>query len=291
MISIVFIINPISGGRNKKVIERSIGRSFSDKVYRSKILYTLFPGHAFDLALSEMKLGADIIVAVGGDGTINEIGRAVMFSETRLAIIPVGSGNGFARHYNIPLSINRAIQKILNGKEIYSDVGFINGKAFFCTSGIGFDAELAMVFNQMKTRGFLSYLYSFIKVYTNYHPVKYKIVFDDEEFENEAFFINIANISGFGYHFKIAPGASTSDGYLNLVIVQNFPKWKGIFLAFYSFLGIIDKSKYVFHKKVKNVKIKIRNKVNTIHIDGDSDSVSETEFEYIVKNKALRLII
>ena len=121
--------------------------------------------------------------------------------------------------------------------------------------------------------------------------MKYKIFFDDEEFEKETFFINIANISGFGYQFKIAPGASASDGYLNLVTILKFPKWKGIFLAFYSFVGIINKSKYVYHKKVKNVKIKTLNSTNIIHVDGDSESIYGDELVYSVKHKAIRLII
>ena len=291
LISIAFIINPISGGRNKRRVEKFIDRFFNKDEYFYKKLFSTFPSHAFELARNEIKQGTDIIVAVGGDGTINEIARALMFSETRLGIIPVGSGNGFARHFGIPLSIRGAVKRIMDGEDIKIDAGFVNGKAFFCTSGIGFDAETGMIYSQFDTRGFLSYAFSFIRVFHKYHAKKYEIYADNEKIVAEAFFINIANISQFGYHFYIAPGASASDGSLDLVIIRKFPKWKGIFLAIYSFFAKIDKSNYVIRRKVKNVIIKTGHFKTIIHIDGEPEPVSENELVYSVKHEGLRVII
>jgi len=288
--SVVFIINPISGGRNKRRVEKHIDRFFSENLYSCRKYYTSFPSHAYEIARNEVEMGAEIIVAVGGDGTINEIARALMFSETKLAIIPVGSGNGFARHFGIPLSVRGAVKRIMHGRDIRIDIGFVNGKAFFCTSGIGFDAETGMIYSQFDTRGFLSYAFSFFRVFQAYHPKKYTITLDDEIIETEAFFINIANISQFGYHFFIAPGASASDGSLDLVIIRKFQKWKGLLLAFSSFFGKIDKSSYVIRRKITNAKI-IAFDENIIHIDGEPEPVQGNELIYSIKNKGLRVII
>ena len=291
LISIAFIINPISGGRNKRRVEKAIDRFFNKNEFLCKKIYSTFPSHAFELARNEMNLGTDIIVAVGGDGTINEIARALMFSETRLGIIPMGSGNGFARHFGIPLSISGAVKRIISGKDIKIDIGFVNGKPFFCTSGIGFDAETGMIYSQFDTRGFISYAFSFFRVFKKYHAKQYEISTDHEKIETEAFFINIANISQLGYHFYIAPGASASDGSLDLVIIREFPKWKGIFLAGYSFFAKIDKSNYVIRRKVKNVKIRTGGDKTIIHIDGEPEPVKEKEFVYSIKHESLRVII
>ncbi len=292
MISGVFIINPISGGRNKQKAEKIIDKYFGDKnKYSYKKIYTLYQGHAYDIACFEQKQGADIIVAVGGDGTISEVARALMFSETKLAIIAMGSGNGFARHFNIPLNISGAVKKIINRNVIKIDVGFVNDKPFFCTSGIGFDAETGLAFTQFDTRGFLSYVFSFMLVFRKYVAKKYIIIIDKEKIETEAFFINIANISQYGYHFVIAPGASASDGTLDLVVIRKFPKWKGFFLAFYLFFGKIDKSDYVIRRKVKNVIIKTYEENNVIHIDGEPERIQKNELIYKVKHKGLNVIV
>lgn len=292
MISNVFIINPVSGVRNKSKIVKIIDKYFKDELsYEIKKMYTEYPGHAFEIAHTEQKKGTKIITAVGGDGTINEVAKALMYTDSRLAVIPVGSGNGFARHFRIPLNVHAAVKRVLNGREIEIDVGFVNDKAFFCTSGIGFDAETGMAFTQFDTRGLLAYVFSFLHVFKNYLAKKYIIVIDNETIECEAFFINIANISQYGYHFVIAPGASASDGTLDLVIIRKFPKWKGFFLAFYMVFGIINKSNYVIHRKVKNVTIRTYEKNNIIHFDGEPEIIQGNELIYTVKNKALKVNI
>lgn len=161
----------------------------------------------------------------------------------------------------------------------------------FCTSGIGFDAETGKTYNKFDTRGFLSYAFSFMLVFRNYVAKKYLIITDDEKIEVEAFFINIANISQYGYNFVIAPGASAIDGTLDMIIIRKFPKWKGLILAFYLIFGKIDKCNYVIRKKVKSVTIKTFETNNIIHIDGEPKVIQKNEFNYEVKQKGLRVII
>ncbi len=290
MKTVVFIINPISGGREKKKIERTIDKFFCIQGYTCKKYVTSFPGHAFEITRKEIDNQVDIFVVVGGDGTINEVAKALMNSDCRMAVIPMGSGNGFARHFGIPLNINKAVRRIKQGREICIDVGFVNENPFFCTSGVGFDAETDLIYSQFNTRGFRTYASSFFRVFRKYVAKKYLIELKDELIQTEAFFINIANISQLGYNFYIAPGASASDGTLDLVIVKKFPKWKGLFLTFSSFFGKIDKSRYVINRKISYAKIKTERDTTIIHIDGDPLVIRGNELEYKISRGLLRII-
>lgn len=291
MKTIVFIINPISGGRKKRKVERSIDRFFRNQEITLKKYFTSFPGHASEIVRNEMGNHTDFFVVVGGDGTVNEVARELMNTACRMAIIPMGSGNGFARHFGIPLNIDKAVRRIKEGNEICIDVGFVNGKPFFCTTGIGFDAEADLMFSQLNSRGFLTYAFSFFSVLRKYVAKNYSIELGDEIIQTEAFFINIANISQLGYHFFIAPGASATDGTLDLVIVKKFPKWKAVMLVFSSFLGNIDKSQYVTRRKISTAIIKTEDNHSIFHIDGDPGIKEGSEFIYTISPGSLKVII
>ena len=291
MKTIVFIINPISGGRKKRKVERSIDRFFGNQEFSFKKYFTSFPGHASEIARKEMDNHIDIFVVVGGDGTINEVASVLINTECRMGIIPMGSGNGFARHFGIPLNIDKAVRRIKQGNEICIDAGVVNEKPFFCTTGIGFDAETDFVFSQLGSRGFLTYAFSFFSVLRKYVAKNYLIELGDEIIQTEAFFINIANISQLGYHFFIAPGASATDGTLDLVIVKKFPKWKAFMLALSSFAGRIDKSRYVTRRKITTAKIKTADNHSKFHIDGDPNIEEGNEFNYNILPGSLKVIV
>ncbi len=266
---ITFIINPVAGGRDKGKFEQKLKAIFGDGNHEIETSYTLYPSHAYEFARHEAARGTAIVVAVGGDGTINEVARALIGTDTVLGVIPFGSGNGFARHFGLPLSVNKALKTLKTGHPRSIDVGYINGKPFFCTSGMGFDAETGYFFSHYDKRGFLSYALSFLRVFRDYHPVNYTIRVNGTVRKFEAFFINIANISQFGYHFYVAPGASTEDGFLDLVVVRKFPKWKGLFLALRSFTGTIHKSRYVYCEQADEIEILEPSDRKIIHIDGE----------------------
>ncbi len=287
---ITFIINPVAGGRRKDKFERKLKKIFGESGYEVKSCFTMYPSHAFEFAREEVQNGTDVIVAVGGDGTINEVARALIGSGSVLGIIPFGSGNGFARHFGFPLTAQRALKTLRRGKTGTIDVGYVNDKAFFCTSGLGFDAETGYFFSHFDKRGFLSYALSFIRVFRDYKPESYEIEVNGEIRNFEAFFINIANISQFGYHFYVAPHASTVDGFLDLVVVRKFPKWKGLILAFRSFLGTIHKSRYVYHEKACEIRIVKPNGRKIIHIDGDPE-FSDGTLHYRLESHALKVIL
>jgi YegS/Rv2252/BmrU family lipid kinase len=287
---IVFIINPIAGGKGKSRLERKIDQFFQDSEYKLIKLYTAYPSHALELAESAVKEKPALVVAAGGDGTINEIARALINTGIPLGVIPLGSGNGFARHFNLPFNIDKALKLLLTGTKLSVDVGYMNGKPFFCTAGIGFDAEIGYYYKDYNHRGFIAYALSFAKVFSWYKTKDYALEIDGERYDFKAFFITIANISQFGYNFFVAPKASTLDGAFDVVVVKRFPKWKASFLGFRSFFGTIDNSPYIWHKLAENVKIISPEGDKFVHIDGEAD-IQSGVLEYQIKNAELKVIV
>lgn len=287
---IIFIINPIAGVMGKRNLESKIDKVFPVSEYEIIKLYTAYPSHALELAEQAVKKAPALVVAAGGDGTINEIARALINTGIPLGVIPLGSGNGFARHFNLPLNIKKALTILKTGTTLSVDVGYLNGRPFFCTAGIGFDAEIGYYYRDYNHRGFIAYALSFAKVFSWYKSKDYVLEIDGERFEFKAFFITIANISQFGYNFIVAPKASTLDGAFDVVVVKRFAKWKASFIAIRSLLGTIDNSEYVWHKLAKNVKILSPTGEKFIHIDGEAD-IQSGFLEYQIKNAELRVVV
>jgi YegS/Rv2252/BmrU family lipid kinase len=287
---IIFIINPIAGVKSKRQLEKKIDQVFCEKEFELIKLYTAYPSHALELAVKAVEEKPKLIVAAGGDGTINEIARALINTGIPLGVIPLGSGNGFARHFNLPFNIEKALKLLLTGTTLSVDVGYMNGKPFFCTAGIGFDAEIGYYYRNYNYRGFIAYALSFAQVFSWYKSKDYKLEIDGTEYNFRAFFITIANISQFGYNFYVAPHASTLDGAFDVVVIKRFPKWKASFLGFRSFFGTIDNSPHVWHILAKNVKILSPTGEKFIHIDGEA-GIQSGELEYQIKNGELRVIV
>jgi diacylglycerol kinase (ATP) len=171
------------------------------------------------------------IAAVGGDGTVNEVGRALVHSEAVLAIIPVGSGNGLARHLGIPVGLKKGIKALNHAYPIVIDTGKINDKIFLGVAGIGFDAHIAHKFALFGKRGFFSYCQVASREFSLYAPQSYFITIDGKQITKKAFILTFANSSQYGNNFLIAPKARVSDGYLDLVIIDDIPSIQ--FLNFY----------------------------------------------------------
>ena len=142
----VFIVNPVSGSSRKRNIGEEIVSRLDMDGEAYGIVYTERPKQASELARDAVKEGVPVVVAVGGDGTVNEVASAVTGSSSAMGIIPIGSGNGLARHLGIPQDVKKAVRKILEGKTIAIDYGLLNRKMFFCTCGCGFDAEVGWKF-------------------------------------------------------------------------------------------------------------------------------------------------
>ncbi len=244
---------------------------------REKFDYTVVrtekPGHATTLSREALEQGVDLVVAVGGDGTVNEAARPLIGTGTPLGIIPVGSGNGLARHLGIPTETDRSIN-VLNHFSLKTiDTVKANDEVFLSIAGVGFDALVAEKYADQQMRGFFSYAFISITEYFPYRPLTFRLVIDGRELEREALFISFANSNQFGYNTIIAPQAKIDDGLIDVCIVKKFPAWVSPFLAPMLLAKKIDQTPYVEIVRAKEVFLK--NKSNIINLDGEPVKLKE----------------
>ena len=268
MKKIIFIVNPISGIGKQKGIEMLISKHLDASVFDYSILYTEKPGHAAELSRDAVNRGIDAVIAVGGDGTVNETAQGLIGSKTALGIIPTGSGNGLSRHLKIPMDPAKAIS-ILNNYKISSiDTATLNDNLFVSVAGVGFDARVAKEFAKSGKRGFRKYFNIATSAYTHYKPRKYTMVIDGEEITRKALMISFANSSQFGNNTSIDPSAKIDDGFIDVCIVSKVPYWKTLFLAPLLFMKRFDRTSYVEIIQAKEVEL-VRKKGKSGHVDGD----------------------
>ena len=268
MKNIAFIINPISGTQNKKKLPKLIDKCLDKSQWLENIVFTEYSGHATELARQFAQMGFDAVVAVGGDGTLHEVACGLVNSSTALGIIPIGSGNGFARHVGISTRINRAIETLNHSEVIKVDYGMVNDYYFFSTCGIGFDALVADKFATDGLRGFKGYAINSLKEWLTYKPETYHIYGDGIDMETTAFLITFANANQWGYEAHIAPKASIQDGKMDIAIMSQFPIIQAPSLALRLFTNSIDKDLHMNLLSAKEVHV-IRSQEGPMHIDGD----------------------
>lgn len=265
---ILFIINPISGMGKKTAVVQQIKDRLDKTRFSPEFVYTDFAGHATEISRKAAADGVDIVAAVGGDGTVNETAAGLVGTETALAIIPAGSGNGLARHLRIPMNMKRALDIINLGKSLKIDTATINGQLFVNLAGVGFDASVAKKFAEAGTRGFSTYLRITNSSYKDYQPRQYTLVIDGIIYKRRALLISFANSSQFGNNTSIDSTASITDGYIDVCIVGKMPYWKALLYAPLLFLKKFDQTRYVEIIRAREVVLK-RKKGKSIHLDGD----------------------
>ncbi len=265
---ILFIINPISGTGRKRTIPSDIVQYLDHGHFDYEIKFTERAGHATELAHEAARCGVNVVCAVGGDGTVNEVARAVVHTETALAIIPCGSGNGLARHLQIPQNPRRAIE-IINRDVVHClDYGKINGQPFFCTCGMGFDAFVSMKFANSGRRGLVQYARNTIGVGFSYKGDTYTIESEQGTETVDAFLIACANASQYGNNAYIAPAASMKDGLMDVVIMQPINPIEGAQVLLQMFTKTLLNNSHVRMLKSKRVRI-TRRSGGAVHLDGE----------------------
>ncbi len=266
--NILFLINPISGIGKKGDLPALIDTHLTKHNY--EIRSTEYRKHGEEIAQAE-KSNFDAIIAIGGDGTVNEIAGALAGSSCALGIIPAGSGNGLARHLKIPLNAKTAIDRINNFKAESHDSGYVNDTFFIGTAGFGFDAYIAELFDKYPKRGFLSYAKLIAREYKKYQPLTFEVSINGEIIELDALICAVANSSQFGNGFTISPESKTQDKKMELVLIKKFPFIETMGIGTKFFTQSINKSKYFqsysFHEKIK-IKIAANTKVY-YHVDGE----------------------
>ena len=285
---IVFIMNPISGTSDKKDIPYLIEELLDKEQFDYSIRETEYAGHAYEIAKESKEQGIDIVVAVGGDGTVNEVGRALVHSNTALGIIPTGSGNGLARHLLIPMKIKGAIQ-VINDCEITDlDYGIINEHPFFCTCGVGFDAFISEKFAEAGKRGPITYLENILKEGLKYKPETYEIEAENGTIKKKAFLISCANASQYGNNAYIAPQASMSDGMIDVIIMEPFDALEASQISIEMFNKTLDKNNKIKTFRSKEIKI-YRKAPGVIHYDGDPVETGK-EIVVTLKEKGIKIL-
>lgn len=265
---ILAIINPVSGTGNKDKIPRLIDTMVDHARNNVSIIATEYPGHANEIAAQAVDDGIDVVVAIGGDGTVNEVGSALCGTQTALAIVPCGSGNGLARHLRIPMNASRALQVLNDGVVGRFDYCTVNGKPFFCTCGMGFDATVSYKFSNEGTRGFITYIKTALTEYLKYKPQDYLIDIDGKKMLEKAFVIACCNAAQYGNNAYIAPRATMQDGLVDVTVMHPFNMVQTPLIGARLFLRQLSHDHHVSIYRGQRVTIE-RSHDDIMHIDGD----------------------
>lgn len=268
---ILFIVNPISGHHDKSKFPAIVEDLIDKNKYDYTIAFTEYGGHAKELTVNAIVDGFDDIVAVGGDGTINEVATTMIGSEQTFAIVPYGSGNGLARHLHLPLKPEKIITEIINkGIKSKIDTAKVNDVPYISIAGVGFDALIAYYFAKDPNRGFKTYVKFITEEYPRFKENDYTLILDDNEtIECKAMFIAFANSNQFGFNAKVSPHASLNDGLLDVCIFKKPNLLEVGFVAERLMTGRINRTHFVSIHKASKIKV-IRRKDEVVNIDGEA---------------------
>ncbi len=287
---ILFVINPKAGTRYKRNIQDQLLASLDPNRFQVHIAYTEYEGHAFEISRKAVQDRVPYLVAVGGDGTVNECASSLVATQSTLGIIPLGSGNGLARDLGVPLEIEKALQ-IMNHHAIKTiDCGATDHGYFFCTAGVGFDAYISERFTQSKHRGLMGYLRKVVEEFLIYENQEYRLELTDQARSCKAFSITFANAAQFGNNAFISPHADITDGKLDMCIVKDYPKHLGLSLGLRLFNRSIHKSRYVEIIRLEEAVIKCPRDC-VYHMDGEVKQLVGSELKVKVVPQALRVMV
>ncbi len=286
---VCLIINPISGTESKKNIPEDVAAALDQKKYDLMIRVTGYPYHASEIARHAVKSNFKFVITAGGDGTVNEVARELINSDTILGILPYGSGNGLARELGIPLDTEKALKIILNANSRIIDYGIANEHIFFCTCGFGFDAFVSDKFADEKKRGPFGYVRNVLESVVDFRAEEYEITYDDGTLTEKAFILTCANASQYGNDAFIAPGASMDDGKMNVSILKPLNALEMPQTTIQLFTKNIDKNSKMTSLLTRNLNIK-RSKAGLMHIDGEPIH-TDSEINVSMVHKGLKVFV
>lgn len=284
----LIIINPIAGTSGKTGVASYVERRMKEARWEVSVAFTDGPGDATRLAGQASSNGFDAVIAAGGDGTVNETARGLRGTSMPMGIIPLGSGNGLARHLGIPVDVEPAVDIILERNVVDADFGSVNEQPFFCTFGLGFDAAVSETFSRQHRRGRLMYVKSAILEYVKYHPEVYTISANGKILTEKAFLIAVCNASQYGNNAYIAPSASITDGLLDITIVHAGSPLDTAFVGLDLFTGAINSNTMIRTFRAPAAVI-YRTGDGPAHIDGEPVTMPST-MAVKCHHNALRLL-
>lgn len=286
---ISFIVNPKAGTNLQKHIRESVEKYLNHDQFEYGFKFTERAGHARELALEALAEGYDIVTAVGGDGSINEVASALIGTKAILGIIPAGSGNGLAMHLGYGRDVESAVRKLNTAKEKTIDVGLMNGQPFINLAGIGFDGLVSNMMKGSNWRGFIPYFLKSVEAGLKYTPSLCTIELDDRVLTEKCFAITIANGPMYGYNVQIAPDARMDDGLFEVVILKDAPRWQYFAAVPATLIGKIYDAGFVEHFTTKRVRISTEG-TNYTHLDGEG-LVQEGDLTFEMKPKSLHILV
>lgn len=285
---LLFIVNPNAGKKISNAIIKIIRKEFPQNIYYQIVIWKN-KDHFDEITTLLNSEGYSDAIAVGGDGTVNQVAKSILGTGIRLGIVPVGSGNGLARSLGLSMDIETVIKQIEKGKTETIDNGSVNGKAFFCTSGIGFDAHISYLFASSKARGLKSYVKIITQQLLSYKAKEYTLELNGETIQRKAFLITVANAGQYGNDFYIAPEASLNDGLFHVVILKPFTVFHLPALLFKILRRKAHTSSRIETFVTNRLRI-LRAEKDSIHFDGEP-LLEEKELEYSNNKQSLKVIV
>ena len=283
------IVNPISGVGRQKKIERILNDNLNKDLFDYTVRYTEHIHHGTELAREGAMQGFDIITAVGGDGSVNDVISGMHGSDATLGIIPCGSGNGLARCMKIPLTPALAIRVLNQENEGTIDTIILNDKYYIASiAGVGFDAFIARLMKSAKLRGFSAYLNLILREYPSYESKDYTLVIDGKEIHRKAWFTTFANSNQFGYNAAVAPQAKLDDGLIDISIVDKIPIGHVAITGPLVYANHFELSQHVEMFKAHEVYVS-GNVDCWVNIDGEGENVG-TELHFVNHQQSLKIM-
>jgi diacylglycerol kinase (ATP) len=283
-----FVINPTSGPKKSVDVAALIKLHLDHSRHDHEIVYTAYAGHATELAIDAVQQGFATVVAVGGDGTVNEVARGLLKTDTALGILPKGSGNGLARHLEIPLTLQGAIKLLNEAHSSTIDSGTINGRPFFTTAGIGFDAYISSVFAGNQKRGLKTYVELVLKEVLNYKHQPVKAHINGNAFETDCYVMAFANAAQYGNNAYIAPMADIQDGLLDVCLVRQLDMIKAIDLSYCMLTKQLAKASSAEYFKTAAISVETEEPI-MYHADGEFLGKA-THFNVLLAPLSLKVI-
>lgn len=285
---IVFIVNPKAGVNVQKRIQASVEKHLNHRLFTYGIWHTEGPGHGAELARRALAEQYDVVVAVGGDGSINEVGSALVGTPAVLGIVPAGSGNGLATHLGYRRNLDEAVRKLNLAETRTIDCGLLNGRPFFNVAGIGFDGLVSNLMKKQTKRGLLPYFLESVKASFTYVSRECVLEADDRTIREKCFVIAVANGPMYGYNFQIAPDARLDDGLFNVVLFKDAPRWQYYAALPASLKGNLYDASFVEHFQTTALTIRCPGE-NYVHLDGEGLKI-EGDLRFEMKKAALNIL-
>lgn len=279
-----FIVNPRSG-RALRALPQV--RAFA-KTHGAEVFLTERSRHATELAAIAVADGCEQVVAVGGDGTMNEVASALINSPATLGLVPCGSGDGLGRHLGIHGSVAHALHVLVSGQPRLIDTGYVNSHPFFTAAGIGFEAHIAESFNRLKRRGFLRYLTTSTRALRQWKPEHYVVTHGAERTDVRAFTLAVTNSDQYGNNAIITPGARADDGLLDLCAIPPVTVFNALPLLTRLFAGTIDRQPHIFLRRNHRFVVE-RVSAGSLHTDGEIHH-AEARLEFTIRAASLRIM-